>query len=201
MYAMQLYNTAQYLERNMREKELVLYIARQFNQEMAKTIAVHNIKKMESLSSYLQRLERSVANNGSYRSQFHGNNFRHQSINFGNGNTGGGDGRYSGNQGYASHNSDNRQNGRRFDWENNNYYENENKWHQNRRDREQDRDRENWRQNRDYNNSNKGYRNDVRGRREDENIRQVNMKRPPQQKDSIAEKEKSLTEEPVAYFQ
>ncbi|CAG9834268.1 unnamed protein product [Diabrotica balteata] len=60
LYAMQLFQTAQYLEPAMREEEIVLYIARQYNHNMAETIALHNIKTMESLTGYLQRIERSV---------------------------------------------------------------------------------------------------------------------------------------------
>ncbi|XP_056648541.1 uncharacterized protein PF3D7_1120000-like [Diorhabda sublineata] len=63
-YAMQLYNIAQYLEPAMKEEELVLYVGRHFNAEMSETIVLHNIKTMDNMSSYLQRVERSIQNGG-----------------------------------------------------------------------------------------------------------------------------------------
>ncbi|XP_056647233.1 probable serine/threonine-protein kinase clkA [Diorhabda sublineata] len=69
-YAMQLYNIAQYLEPAMKEEELVLYVGRHFNAEMSETIVLHNIKTMDNMSSYLQRVERSIQNgNGINRYQ------------------------------------------------------------------------------------------------------------------------------------
>lgn len=58
-YAMQLYNIAQHLEPRMEEQEIVLYIARHFNDQIAETVAMQDLKTLEQLTTYLIRVERS----------------------------------------------------------------------------------------------------------------------------------------------
>ncbi|KAJ8909285.1 hypothetical protein NQ315_015166 [Exocentrus adspersus] len=60
VYAMKLYARAQYLKPAMEESEIVLYLSRHYKPEVAETIAIQNIKKMEQLYNYLGRIERNM---------------------------------------------------------------------------------------------------------------------------------------------
>lgn len=57
-YAMTMYSQAQFLEPEINENDIVVYIARHFKHQISETIALQNIKTMDVLVSYLMRIER-----------------------------------------------------------------------------------------------------------------------------------------------
>jgi hypothetical protein len=83
-YALRLYSLAQYLTPKINEQDLVLYISRQFKQEIAETIAMHDIKTMEHMYNYLTRVERNMPSNYQNSSNMNRNNFQNSSNHQGN---------------------------------------------------------------------------------------------------------------------
>ncbi|KAJ8946979.1 hypothetical protein NQ317_003915 [Molorchus minor] len=68
LYALRLYAIAKHLTPAMEESDIVLYISRHFKAEVAENLAIHNIKTMDQLSNYLNRIERNM--NTTQRSNF-----------------------------------------------------------------------------------------------------------------------------------
>lgn len=57
-YAMEIYNLAQHLRPRLTEEEIVLEISRHFKPEIRDTITIQDIKTIDQLLRYLQRIER-----------------------------------------------------------------------------------------------------------------------------------------------
>ncbi|XP_057654745.1 probable serine/threonine-protein kinase DDB_G0291350 [Diorhabda carinulata] len=66
-YAIQLHAMTQYLEPPIPEEEIVMFIARHFKAELAETIAIQNIRKLDQLSINYNTNTNNRNNNDSYR--------------------------------------------------------------------------------------------------------------------------------------
>lgn len=80
-YAMKIYSNAKFLDPPIQEEEIIMFLSRHYKPEITETIAIQNIKSIEQLSNYLQRIERNRnCNNTNIRSD----NSGHQLNNRGN---------------------------------------------------------------------------------------------------------------------